>query len=78
MADNGDEASLDAIPYDVRNDRRFGADIGSFNIRTPAVVQGINANKYCTTISRAGGYSFALSRELLSSPCLKAWVSRRS
>lgn len=50
---------------------------GSFNIQTPAgVVQGINA-KYCTTISRADGYSFALSRELLSSPCLKAGVSRR-
>lgn len=33
---------------------------GSFNIQTPTgVVQGINA-KYCTILSRADGYSFAL------------------
>ena len=51
---------------------------GSFNIQTPAgVVQGINA-KHCTIISRADGYSFALSRELLSIPALKDGVSRRS
>lgn len=51
---------------------------GSFNIQTPTgVVQGINA-KHCTILSRADGYSFALSRELLSLPALKDGVSRRS
>lgn len=51
---------------------------GSFNIQTPTgVAQGINA-KYCTFLSRADGYSFALSRELLSLPGLNAGVFRRS
>jgi hypothetical protein len=50
---------------------------GSFNIQTPAgVVQSVNA-KYCTTLSRADGYSYRNQRKAaLSSPCLKAGVSR--
>jgi 5-methylcytosine-specific restriction endonuclease McrA len=41
---------------------------GSFNIQLPGkVMQGISY-KYCRVISRADGYAFALSRELLSLP----------
>jgi hypothetical protein len=48
---------------------------GSFNIQTPAgVVQGINA-KYCTTLSRADGYSYTQQKGTVSSPCINAGVS---
>lgn len=44
---------------------------GSFNIRMPGrVLQGIS-HRYCTIVSRSDGYSFALSRKLLSLPMPK-------
>lgn len=45
---------------------------GSFNIQLPgSVLQGIS-HRYCKIVSRADGYAFSLSRELLSLPTAEA------
>ena len=47
-----------------------------FNIQTgDGVVQRIHA-KHCELLARGDGYSYALTRELLSAPGLKPGVSR--
>jgi len=74
----------DMVRADVPNGKKAGVHIGrvavratgSFNIQTlTGVVQGVNA-KYCTALSRADGYSYTQQKGALSSPCLKAGVSR--
>jgi 5-methylcytosine-specific restriction endonuclease McrA len=70
----------DMVRADVPTGKHAGTHIGrvavratgSFNIQLPRkVMQGIS-HKHCRVISRADGYAFALSRELLSLPTAEA------